>query len=260
MKLWIFSDLHLEYAPLREPLAIPDADVCVVAGDLCRGPANGVRWLTEHIAPSMPCVYVAGNHEFYKGSIREGLEEGRRGAQEFPSVYFLENDTVTIGGIAFIGATLWTDYRIEGHQFLAMRHARERMNDYRQTALQRKPWQRFVPEAAARMHQDSRRFIENVLSSASIPTVVVTHHVPHPASLPDRFNGDLLNAAYASDLAEIIQSGRPALWVHGHTHDRCDYAVDGIRVVCNPRGYDNENSGFDPRRVVSIPAERLAIA
>ena len=126
MKLWIFSDLHLEYAPLREPLAIQDADVCVVAGDLCRGPANGVRWLAEHVAPSMPCVYVAGNHEFYNGSIREGLEEGRRAAQEFPGVHFLENDTVTIGGVVFIGATLWTDYRVEGHQLLAMLHARER--------------------------------------------------------------------------------------------------------------------------------------
>lgn len=91
----------------------------------------------------MPCFYVAGNLEFYKGSIREGLEEGRRAAQEFPGVHFLDNDTVTIGGILFIGATLWTDYRIEGHQLLAMRHARGRMNDYRQIVLQRKPWQRF---------------------------------------------------------------------------------------------------------------------
>jgi hypothetical protein len=54
-------DLHLEYAPLREPFVIPEADVCVVAGDLCHVPANGVRWRAEHIAPSMPCVYVAGN-------------------------------------------------------------------------------------------------------------------------------------------------------------------------------------------------------
>ncbi len=34
MKLWILSDLHLEVAPLYEPLEIPDADVCVVAGDV----------------------------------------------------------------------------------------------------------------------------------------------------------------------------------------------------------------------------------
>jgi hypothetical protein len=158
MKLRIFSDLHLEYAPLREPFVIPEANVCVVAGDLCRGPANGVRWLVEYIAPTMPCVYVAGNHDFYRGSVREGIEEGRRAAREFPNVHFLENEMVTIGGVTFIGATLWTDYRIEGDKLLAMRHAR--MDDDRQIAFQRKHWQRFVPEAATRMHQESRRFIE----------------------------------------------------------------------------------------------------
>lgn len=77
VKIWILSDLHLEVAPLDGPLVVPDADVCVVAGDLCRGPENGVRWLEEKVADRMPCVYVAGNHEFYKGSIREGVEAGR---------------------------------------------------------------------------------------------------------------------------------------------------------------------------------------
>lgn len=58
MKIWFFSDLHLESAALPEPLAIPDADVCVVAGDLCNGPAADVRWLVENIVHAMPCVYV----------------------------------------------------------------------------------------------------------------------------------------------------------------------------------------------------------
>jgi len=39
------------------------------------------------------------------------------------------------------------------------------------------------------------------------------------------------------------------LWIHGHTHDSFDYAVNGVRVVCNPRGYArdgvNENPLFD---------------
>ena len=29
MKLWIFPELRLEYAPLQEQLEMPDADVCV---------------------------------------------------------------------------------------------------------------------------------------------------------------------------------------------------------------------------------------
>lgn len=219
----------------------------MVAGDLCRAPANGVHWLAEHVGRAMPCVYVAGNHEFYGGAVKEGLEDGHAAAARFPNVHFLENDFVIIDGIRFIGATLWTDFRIEGHPELAMWHARDRMNDYRKIALQRKPWQRFLPQSAYRMHQDSRLFIETALKSDQITTVVITHHLPHPASIPARFEGDLLNAAYASDLSELIEAGRPALWIHGHTHDSYDYRIDGSRILCNPRGYENENKGFDAK-------------
>jgi Icc-related predicted phosphoesterase len=252
MKIWMFSDLHLEFAELRQPLKIPDADVCVVAGDLCRAPANGVHWLAENVAHAMPCVYVAGNHEFYGGGIQEGLEDGRDAAVRFDNIHFLENETVMIDGVRFIGATLWTDYRIEGHPEIAMFHARERMNDYRKIATRRSPWKRFVPETAYRMHQDSRRFIETALKADPIPTVVVTHHLPHANSIPARFKGDLLNAAYASDLSQLVEEGRPALWVHGHTHDSCDYRLGDTRVICNPRGYDDENGRFEPSLVVAI--------
>ncbi len=252
MKIWLLSDLHLEYVDLRQPLAVPDADVCVMAGDLCRAPANGVHWLAKHIAHAMPCVYVAGNHEFYKGSIKEGLEDGKSAAAQFANVHFLENDVAIINGVRFIGATLWTDYRIDGHPEIAMFHARERMNDYRQIARQRNPWQRFVPETAYRMHRQSRLFIETALKADPVKTVVVTHHLPHAKSIPSRFHGDLLNAAYASDLSNVIESGRPALWVHGHTHDSCDHRVGDTRIVCNPRGYDDENGRFEAGMVVEV--------
>src|SRR5690606_6750449 len=36
MRLCVLSDLHLEYADLPSPLPTPDADACVVAGELCR--------------------------------------------------------------------------------------------------------------------------------------------------------------------------------------------------------------------------------
>jgi Icc-related predicted phosphoesterase len=250
MKIWLLSDLHLEFADLRQPLSIPVADVCVVAGDLCRAPANGVHWLAKHVAHAMPCVYVAGNHEFYKNSIKEGLEDGRSAAAQFPDVHFLEDGLVTIGGVRFVGATLWTDYRIEGHPEVAMFHARERMNDYRQIARQYHPWQRFVPEAAYRMHQQSRLFIDAALKADPVKTVVVTHHLPHARSIPDKFKGDLLNAAYASDLSDVIEAGQPALWLHGHTHESCDYMIGETRIVCNPRGYEDENGNFDPALIV----------
>jgi len=252
MKVWLLSDLHLEYADLRQPLGIPDADVCVVAGDLCRAPANGVHWLSEHIPEEVPCVYVAGNHEHYRGSIKEGLEEGRAAAAKFKNIHFLENDSIIIDRVRFVGATLWTDYRIEGSPELAMHYARERMNDHKKIATQRNPWQRFLPRDAFRMHMESRRFIETALKADTTPTVVVTHHLPHRGSIPARFPDDLLNVAYASDLTRVIEEGHPALWVHGHTHDSCDYVVGNTRIMCNPRGYDDENHAFDPGLVARV--------
>jgi hypothetical protein len=50
----------------------------------------------------------------------------------------------------------------------------------------------------------------------------------------------------------MMEEGRPALWVHGHTHDSYDYWVGSTRVVCNPRGYDDENIAFDPVLVVRM--------
>ena len=252
MRIWVLSDLHLEVADLAEPLDPPDADVCVMAGDLCRGIDSGVRWLARNIAPAMPCVYVAGNHEFYKGSIKEGIEAGRAAASEAPGVHFLENDAVTIGGARFLGSTLWTDFRLDGAPETAMDHARRRMNDYRQIAWQKNPWQRFLPVHSYRLHQDSKAFLARELASSPVPAVVVTHHLPHRRSVPERFDGDPTNAAYASDLSGIIEEGAPALWVHGHTHDSCDYVEGQSRIVANPRGYSNENGVFSRTLVVQI--------
>jgi len=126
------------------------------------------------------------------------------------------------------------------------------MNDYRKIALQRKPWQRFLPQTAYRMHQDSRLFIEIALKADPITTVVVTHHLPRPNSIPVRFKGDLLNAACASNLSDIIEAGRPALWIHGHTHDSFDYQVASTRILCNPRGYEDENQRFDAGLITRV--------
>jgi len=44
------------------------------------------------------------------------------------------------------------------------------------------------------------------------------------------------------------------LWVHGHSHTAVDYEVAGTRVVCNPRGYPGEETGFNPGLVLTLPA------
>lgn len=251
MKIWILSDLHRDFEDWA-PFYAPDADVCVVAGDVGEGLAKSIRWLHHHVAPHMPVVFVAGNHEFYRHAVDESFEEARSLQIACPDVNFLEDASVVIGGVRFVGATLWTDYEVmirHSDPALGLRWAMDScflgMNDHRKIALQKQPWKRWRPQEARMAHLRSRAFIESALAEPHAgPTVVVTHHAPHPASIPERFANDVISSAYASDLTTIIEAGRPDLWVHGHMHDSADYDVGETRVVCNPKGYSRENAVF----------------
>ncbi|CAN7215852.1 metallophosphoesterase [Phyllobacterium sp. LjRoot231] len=253
MKLWIISDLHLEFDNVALPPHVPDADVCVAAGDVHRGFKKAIGWLGTHIAPRMPVVYVGGNHEFYRGSIVDGLEEAKELASQYPGVHFLENNLVEIDGVRFVGATLWTDFRIQGHQELAMLYARNHMKDYRAIFWRKKPFIRLTPSDTVRVHSQSKSFLSAALATTfDGKTVVVTHHLPHMLSVPQRFQSDLLSAAFASDLSELIEESGPELWVHGHTHNSCDYRVGDTRIICNPKGYPDENPEFNATVVIEI--------
>lgn len=77
-------------------------------------------------------------------------------------------------------------------------------------------------------------------------------------SVPPRFREDVLTGTFASDLSELIDRGRPDLWVHGHVHDSCDYRIGDTRILCNPRGYNDENSNFNPVLVINVRVGELA--
>lgn len=257
MKIWEFSDLHLEVCDLNGPLVPPDGtDICVMPGDLTnKSPARMIQWLAENIAYpfGIPVVCVAGNHEYYRGSLYEGLKEAREKAKLYPDVHFLENDQVVIGGVRFIGATLWSDFKIMGQQPIAMEMSRHSMNDYKVISFRDEPWKRLFPSDTLAIHNASRRYIEEALS---VPfdgkTVVVTHHGPHPWSIHDKYRGDIINGSFVSDLSVIIEASRPEVWIHAHTHDTHSYEYEGTHIFCNPRGYDKENKNFDPSLLIDL--------
>jgi hypothetical protein len=227
-----------------------DADVVVLAGDIGLG-TEGVEWANR--AFSVPVVYVPGNHEFYHGEIRSVLSAMHRAAAE--QVHVLSNDSVEIGRVRFLGSTLWTDFNLYGYTrgIEARRLARQVMPDFSCIELSGRP---FTPEASVTLHMASRNWLEAaLLEGDSDRTVVVTHHVPCGRSIASRFlDGpvSVLNPAFASNLDRLM--GHSALWVHGHTHDSFNYQVGITRVICNPRGYVDEelNPGFDQNMGVDL--------
>ncbi len=255
MKLWIISDLHLEF--LEPFLQTPpeDADVLVCAGDiLTKGLLPSIRWLAETYGSQLPIVFVAGNHDFYNASLEESIREAREYADRIPSFHFLENDAVDIGELRFIGGTLWTDFRLHGRNpTVNMSYAESGMNDFKKIKFSKKPYQKFKPIFAYRKHVETRGFFDRELAEGvNRKTVVVTHHAPSPRSLELWAKHDPLSACYASDMEDLLNDTGPTLWVHGHVHHRNDYFVGRTRIVSNARGYPGERTGFDTSFTVDV--------
>ena len=263
MNIQIVSDLHLE-GGASPPTLAPGADMLICAGDL--GQARH-PWLLAKAAKAWRrarhILYVPGNHEYYGGL---DLEESRQLLAwqcTTNDVTLLDPGAVTIAGIRFIGATLWTDFRLDGIARESAAHAKagQHMEDFKGQIRSHGGTRDFTTHESARRHSDERAFIERELASAreeATTTVVITHHAPTPRSVPPRFAGDPCNGAFASDLERVIERYQPPLWIHGHMHDAVDTMLGDTRVLCNPAGYDAaraERRGFDPQLCVDIDAE-----
>lgn len=278
MKLYVVSDLHNEFRPFdaaEHMYAWVQADVIVLAGDIDQG-VRGLTWARAAFADK-PIVYVAGNHEFYNGYWERTLADMRQAAGEL-GIYFLENDAVDIYGVRFLGCTLWTDFDLFGEKdrTWAMQRTGNALNDFRlitndslQSLYQEAhaaPHE-LVPEHTRLRHLTSRAWLESQLAGSDTErTVVVTHHYPSIQSCAPRYREDPVTAGFGSQLPPALLA-RAKLWIHGHTHDSCDYtlwhqeddAFRETRVVCNPRGYPrsrahggNENAAFNPELLIEL--------
>lgn len=254
MRLLIYSDLHLDQRGFKPLLADGtradvNADVVVLAGDIDEG-TRGFRWARETF-PDKPIVMVAGNHEFYGKHWGRHLDDMREAALAH-DIEFLEADGIDIGGVRFLGCTLWTDFELFGEdkKKFSIYQAKARMNDYKEIRISRTPemyWvtgKVLIPEISVARHRCSVEWLDGKLAKGDpARTVVVTHHAPHLHSVPAHFKDDALTPAYASDLTRLLGADKCAMWIHGHMHDSSDYLFNGTRVICNPLGYTHWNGG-----------------
>ena len=208
----------------------------------------------EHI------LYVPGNHEFHGSDI----EDARRRLALDCGLYgvtLLDTAAVTIGHVRFIGATLWTDFRLDGEarEADARKQTGERFSDFTGAIRDRDS-----PEGGGllttgetmRRHARDRAFIEAGIAAAheaGLEAAVITHHAPSPASIHFRYAGSPINPAFVSDLDAIIVHLRPALWIHGHVHNTVSATVGRTWILANPLGIGlMEEADFIPDLVVEL--------
>jgi len=258
-----FSDIHVEFWPANyipnllgmvvPPLATDRETVAVIAGDL--GLAHRQEsWLTvlRLLARQfLAVVYVEGNHFFYHNDFFGRIRELKSNVSLPHNVHFLENESVEIAGVIFVGATLWTDFL--GRNAFSMQLARQCMRDYE--VIRKPDGMLLLPEDTVDLFLESKRYIfETLRSAGGKKTVVVTHHGISPLSIHERFSGDGINCAFMTDLSAEIYDNGPDLWVHGHTHDSFDYLLGRTRVIVNPYGYQDVelNPQYEERLVIVL--------
>jgi UDP-2,3-diacylglucosamine pyrophosphatase LpxH len=255
MKIRPFSDLHCEFAPYKiQPLESDKDTIGVLVGDigLVARPETILPALTQASEMFDHVFYVLGNHEFYHGVYPTAYDVVRRMLEEeyLDNVQLLQNEYTVIGGVAFIGATLWTDLTNPMDRLLTQRS----LNDFR--LIDKPPGQGFF--LAGDAHEEyliSREFVfgkVKEMKERGLKTVVLVHHGVSPMSVHERFRGMSLNVAFVSDLTDMIADTQPTLIVHGHVHNHFDYMIDNTRIVANPRGYPREMSGHVPDMVIEI--------
>lgn len=254
MRIRLLSDLHTEFDDHCYDPGWVDCDVVVLAGDIGVG-IEGIRWAKETF-PDCPVLYLMGNHEYYGYEYFALLERARRFA-DGSNVRVLENESCVIGGVRFLGCTLWSNFNLyPGMQRISMEMSARYISDYRY--IRRNPLEALQPPDTLRFHNASIEWMQSELSRPfKGKTVVLSHHSPTPLGSDPKFDGDDLTPYFCSDLRHLL---RPPvdLWLFGHTHWCMDQiaGTHGTRVVANQRGYRvagrAESAAFDPLKIIEI--------
>jgi hypothetical protein len=276
------SDLHLESNPHFKPRYLPGADVLVLAGDIgsyqagsLLGPAGqdepdfglsrfsplpaaegGADWPT-------PVLFVPGNHEYDAQAFDATHQQLRQVCQRLGLIW-LERQSVVLGGVRFVGTTLWTDFgalwqmpmaanRSPAADQALLGKAMRAANFYLHKT--HTVW-RGEPMLAEQVQQQSRLCQAWLRQALAEPfdgaTVVVTHFAPTLASADPRYGLTPGTAGFCNALDDLLPAAR--VWLHGHLHCAVDLRQNGCRVVANPLGYarKNEQKGYRPELLIRV--------
>ena len=236
MKIQIMSDLHLEMhadggAELIRELDPTGVDILVLAGDITTAryyenlerPFKALAHKYRHI------LYIPGNHEYYKSSPSQVTRNLVKLTKALPEVVIPQNGAVEIEGQRFVAGTMWFRLDPTAEPGKRVMHDFALIQDF-------EPW----------VYEQNAAFQQVVATRLKASDVVVSHHLPAPASIPERFARSAMNAFFVCDMTSYISERQPKLWIHGHSHDRCDYLLGATRVVANPLGYPSEPRSWKP--------------
>ncbi|MFY8042540.1 MAG: metallophosphoesterase, partial [Rhodoferax sp.] len=212
--------------------------------------------------------FVPGNHES-DGFDFDDVHARLRETCQRLGIHWLERETLVVGGVRFVGTTLWTDFDALGPdasvqtgigsanlmalQLKARDKAYRAANYYLKKTQTTRHGQPFLAEAVRAQALQCQAWLRGVLSLPFAgPTVVVTHFAPSLHSADPRYGRTPGTAGFCNALDSLLPQAQ--VWLHGHLHAPSDYRVGGCRVVANPLGYarKNEQTAFQAQSCIGI--------
>ncbi len=279
MNIQLLSDLHLESNPLFVAQPLPGADVLVLAGDIGsyqQGSAlleRGIedfglaRFSPRSVAEGgaawpTPVLFVPGNHE-YDGLDFDEAHAAMADACARWGITWLADQSAVLGGVRFVGSTLWTDFDAltppawDGPRSAALEMAHEKTrqkardkafraaNYYLSKNHSLRAGQPMLAAEVRELGIAGQAWLRTALAQPfDGPTVAITHFAPSLLSADPRYGLAPGTAGFCNALDDLLPQAK--LWLHGHLHCPQDYVAGGCRVVANPLGYarKGEQEGY----------------
>lgn len=256
MKIAYASDLHLEMNYDFKLKNLPDANICVLAGDISCAKylpsnkqdadsraikKNTLKVFRELNAKYEKIIWFPGNHEYYHGDLTTTISSMQTfvDENELNNFRVSERGIHTQDGVMIVFATLWTDInKMNPVDALAISQG---MNDY--ALIRQKPRNEggeviFPLDTVLIHHMDLEFIKQSIKISKENKIVIATHHTGYFECLDSSFRDSPLNPAYYTPLEDIpMDNPNVVAWISGHTHKPLDKYLEQCRMVSNPCGY-----------------------
>lgn len=274
------NDIHLDFdvaksnLPWTPPgLKEDHLTALVIAGDIWHARkylsyANK-SWLAARAQRFRYVIFVLGNHDYWGGAYNHEADRVKEEIQKqgLTNVFLLQDDTIDLEGVRFVGGTLWTDFNKQD-PLTKMSWRTIMVADFKQIkkrihyvapdgTIKDNEYTSIAAVDLQKAHQKTKNYIfANAKKDPGIrKVVVVTHMAPSALSIDDRYKHDVIaNGYYYSELGNEIADSEIDLWFHGHTHVPKDYMINNTRVVNNARGYAGYEFDipFEPDMLIAL--------
>lgn len=252
-KIIPISDLHLDSAIYHLNISKDDADIVVFSGDI-GNKFQAMKIILPLLEKGIIVIYVLGNHEFYNinnqvKTIQEIIDGWKEREKKHKNFYVLNNESIIINNIKFIGTTGWSKLSPELYSKEEVNNVIYESSDFNKIMMSKlmKGYRviRGYPitiDDYQDLHQKAIDYISSeIKKDFSGKKFLISHYPLTTEGIKEDETGKFISELYHSDYDDMITNSNLDYYLYGHIHTSIDIMKKGVRYICNAYGYRKYN-------------------